>query len=283
MTRETNQGRLAAAPRWIVICMSAYLFVDLLVLYLWSTRAQAFSIQGQPDSTSGLSVIAMAGVGLYLSATVLRGFRLGAPLRPAWMLIALAAAAEAVSGILSQILEVGRLAAQIAGGPIRLALLAAAMSIVLRTLRKFGFWVRPSATDWAVFGIVCLFALCRFAEGGASDWLSLAGLAILCVLFLEAMLLRQSVLRMGGGPIAKCWAAFACGIFLTGFAEIALWVIPHYANVLPAAIIGSLSRFPISAVFALGPAYQLLAQRRATEPPVAVVADVATRVPALAR
>ncbi len=277
-------GSLAEAPRWIVICIGLYFAVDLFVLYVWKVTAQVFPIQGPADSTSGLSVVAMAGVGLYLSMVALRGFQSGAPLRPAWILITLAAAAQAVSGLLTQVLETGgRFTAQIAGGPVRLVLLAAAMPMVLRALRKFGFWVRPRAMDWAAFGIVCLFTVCRFAERGVADWASLARLPILCVLFLEAVLLRRSVLRMGSGPIAKCWAAFSYGIFLTVLAEIALWVIPHYSQALPPAIVGSLLRFPTAAVFALVPAYQLMAQRRATDTAVGLPKNLATGIPALAR
>lgn len=179
------------------------------------------------------------------------------------------------------------------GGPMRLALLASALLAALRILRRFGFWVRPSATDWAVSGIVCLFTLCRFAEaGGASfaggrsgpeDWISLAGLPLLCLLFLEAMLLRRSVVRMGNGPVSKCWAAFMCGIFLTGLAELALWVVPHYSHAWPPAMIESLTRFPTAAVFTLAPVYQLMAQRRTTKAARILPEDLASGVPALAR
>jgi hypothetical protein len=271
------------------------LIVDLLVLYLCNAAGQVFSIQGPSDSSSALSVTAMAGVDLYLCLVVMRSFRAGAPLRPAWMLIAFAAAAQTVPGVLVQLLGAGRLLTPLLwlGGPIRLALLAAALSVVLRTLRKFGFWVRPSATDWAVSGIACLFTLCRFAEAGGAalagnqigveNWISLAGHPLLCVLFLEAMLLRQSVVRMGIGPISKCWAAFICGIFSTGLAELALWVIPHYSHAWPPAMIDSLTRFPTAAVFALAPAYQLVAQRRATKPASSPRGDMSAGVLALAR
>jgi hypothetical protein len=240
----------------------------------------------------------MAFVNLYFCMAVLRGFRSHAPLKPAWTLIALAAAVQALSGVVGQFLETGsllwagslgrsvgqlRLAAQMAGGPIRLALLAAALLMVLRMLRKFGFWIRPTAMDWAVCGIVCLFAVCRFAETGLADWKSLAGLPLLSVLFLEAMLLRQSLHRMGSGLIPKCWAAVMHGIFLTGFTDVALWIVPHFSQAWPPAIIGSLTRFPTAAVFALAPAYQLMAQRRATKAGAGLPEDVAAGVPAMAR
>jgi hypothetical protein len=311
MTRETSLDGLAAAPRWIVACLGAYTIVNLLALYLWSTASQIFSLQGHSDSTSALPVTAMAGVNLWLCLTVMRSFPRGTPLRPAWMLIALAAAAQAVSGVTAQLLgsdwvlnpllwtghvQPGltghiRLSALIAGGPIRLALLAAALPAVLRILRRFGFWARPSATDWAVCGIVCLFTLCRFAEAGAAslagrpigmeDWSALAGLPFLCVLFLEAMLLRQSVVGMGTGPISKCWAAFVWGIFLTGLAELALWLIPHYSRA-PLAIVESLAQFLMAAVFALAPAYQLAAQQRAAKSASSLPEHLATAVPAVA-
>lgn len=280
LTREVSLGRLQETPRWIVLCVGAYLAVDLFVLYICRTDAQVFSIQGNSDSSAALSVTAMAAVGFYLSMLVLRSFRAGEPLRRPWMAIMLAAGAQAVSGALAQVLGADWVL-KIAAGPLRMALLAAALLVVLRHLRKFEFWVRPSATDWAVCGIACLFTLCRFVEagrtsatGGAVDWTSLAALPLLCILVLEAMLVRQSVMRMGRGPIAKCWAAFMCGIFLTGLAELALWIVPHFSPAWPPSAIGSLVQFPTAAVFALAPAYQLMAQRLATAP-----ADAANRAP----
>ncbi len=313
MKRKSSMDGLAAAPQWIVIFLGAYLIVHLLVFYLWNIAGPVFSIQGTPDGTSALSVTAMTAVNLWLCLLVLRSFPAGAPLRSAWMLITLSAAAQAGSGALAQLLgsnwllnplvwggharsgliEQIRRCALIAGGPVRLALLALGMLAALRILRKFGFWVRPTATDWAICAIVYLFALSRFGEAGAAslagrqigfeDWISLAGLPVLCVLFLEAMLLRQSVVRMGNGLISKCWAAFMCGIFLTGAGELVLWVIPHYSHAWPLEMIESLIGFPTAAVFALAPACQVAAQRRAIKPAGDQPEDLATGVPALAR
>jgi hypothetical protein len=251
----------------------------------------------------------MAGMGLWLCLVVMRSFPAGAPLRPVWLLMALAAAIQALSGVLAEflgtdwglnpLLRAGhahpgltgyiRLAALIGGGPIRLAFLAAAMLVVLRILRKFGFGGQPSAIDWAVCGVVFLFTLCRFAEAALSsrqiaieDWSKLAGLPLLCVLVLQAMLLRQSVLRMGRGPIARCWAALVGGIFLTGLAELAVWLVPHYSRA-PLPIVESLARFLTAAVFALAPAYQLAAQRRATKPAGSLPEELPTAVAAVAR
>jgi hypothetical protein len=154
------------------------------------------------------------------------------------------------------------------------------MLAALRLLRRFGFLVRPSATDWAMVAILGLFFLCRCAallDGHPmnwEDWISLAGQPILCLLFLQATLLRQAVARMGNGLISQCWAAFMYGIFLTGFGELALWVIPRYTHQWPVAIIDPLMRFASAAVFALAPACQVAAQWQAIKPPAGLPVDL---------
>jgi hypothetical protein len=94
------------------------------------------------------------------------------------------------------------------------------------------------------------------------------------------MLLRQSVVRMGKGPIARCWAAFVCGVFLTGLAELAIWLVPHYSRA-PLAIVESLARLLTAAAFALAPAYQLAAQRRAIKPAGSVPEELPSAIPAV--
>jgi len=310
--REIKTGGNYATPRRIVAALGAYLIVDLLAVYFWSSAGPVLSIQAPSDSNSTLPVTAMAGVGLWLCLRVLRSFPVGSPLRSAWMLIAFAAAAQAGSGVMAELLGSDwvlnpllwtgsvqpallahiRLGALIAAGPIRLAALAGALLAALRTLRKFGFCGRPSATDWAVCGIACLFSLCRFAEAGAAslagretsmqNWISLASLPLLCVLFLEAMLLTQAVLRMGSGPVARCWSAFVWGIFSIGLTELALWLVPHYSRA-PLGMVESLARFLTAAIFALAPAYQLAAQAWAMKMASRAEENLATEAPAVAR
>jgi hypothetical protein len=89
--------------------------------------------------------------------------------------------------------------------------------------------------------------------------------------------------RMGSGLVSKCWAAFMCGIFLTGAGELVLWVIPHYSHAWPLEMIESLILFPTAAIFALAPACQVAAQRRAIKPASDQPEDLATGIPALAR
>ena len=284
LTREVSPAALQSTPRRIALLVGLYLAVDLFALHVCNADAQVFSLQGSSESSSALSVTAMAAVNLYLSFLVLRSFRRGEPLRFAWMAMTLSAAAQVTSGVLSQIGEL-RLIAQIGGDQIRLGLLAVAAIPVLRALRKFNFWVRPSGTDWAVFALVCILALCQLAEAGQFSEAAVGSLVsrgLLCILVLEAMLLRQSIGRIGSGLIFKCWTAFMCGIFLTGLSEFAVWILPHFSRACSPAVIGSLTHFPIAAIFALAPAYQLRAQRQATESDTKSPAGLATRLPALA-
>ena len=223
----------------------------------------------------------MAFVGSYLSFSVWRRFETNGPLRPAWLLVGLAAAAQAVSGIVGGTVG-SKFAGQILEVPIRLAALALSLSIVLRALRKFGFWSRPSATDWAVAALMGIFAVCRLADGGIADTPSLAALPVHCVLVWQAMLLRKSVLRMGSGLVSKCWASFSYGILLSAAGEMALWAVPRLAHSLHPAMIASLTQFPTAAFFALGPAYQLMAQCRA-KIPASPAQDDFKPLPVLAR
>lgn len=272
MMRKSEFGGIESAPRWILMLAGAYLIASSFALYLWNLAGQIFTVRGTPGGTPSLAVTSMAAVDLGLCLVVLRSFPAGAPLRTAWFLIALASALRTASGAMGGLLGTsGQHAAWIAGGPVQMALLAAGIFELLRVLRRFGFWRRPGAADWAVCGLGLLFLLCRVVEAagrpiGMENWVSLAGLPILCVLFLEAMLLRHSVVQMGNGMIGKCWAALVAGIFLTGAGEVALWAIPHYSQTLPLSVYEALVRLPIAAAFALVPAYQVAAQRRALKP-----------------
>jgi hypothetical protein len=296
MTPTQNWIGLESMPRWLIAATGVNLVACLSALYLSHGTGLGLALEAPSDGTGTLSATGMAALELWLSMLVLRSFRAGAPLRPAWLLIALSAASRMASGVLAQVLgsrwllnplawtggsDPGRLEAirhwaLVLGGPVQMAFLSAGLFVALRTLRKFGFWVRPSATDWAVAGMAGLFMLCRLGEtaaallGGtpiqAGDLIALSGCPVLCVLFLEAMLLRQSVTRMGHGLVAKCWGAFAVAIFMTGFAEAAVWVIGHYSAEWPLAVVQCCGWFPGAAAFALAPAYQVAALCRATRP-----------------
>lgn len=275
MTQATNFNGLAFAPRRIMLILGAYLISGLLALYLWNTAGRALSFQAPSETTPALSITCMAFAELWLYLVVLRGFPAGAPLRFAWLLLALSAAFRAASGTIAQVFGTSWLLS--AAGPLQIVLLALGTLVALGILRKFGFWVRPAATDWALGGLVGLFTLCRAGEVianlpagtriGVEDAISVAGHLMLFVLFLEAMLLRQSVARMGGGLIAKGWGALACGVFLTGIGDVTVWIMHHYSQTGLTEMITLFIRLMAAGAFLLAPAYQVAAQSRATQPP----------------
>ncbi len=79
---------------------------------------------------------------------------------------------------------------------------------------------------------------------------------ILAVVAFEAYLILRSVLRMGAGLISKSWGALAIAVLCTTLGYLAMW----------GAFRGAAwcLWLAASAAFALGPAYQLAAARRAT-------------------
>ena len=296
MTRTESSSGLELVPRRILIISGAYLVLGLFALYVWHSASQAFSMQVSSDSTNALSVTGMAVVELWLCVLVLRSFPSGAPLRPAWILITLSAVTRAAYAVIAPVLgtywllnplvwagkaesglmEQIRQCALIAGGPIEMALLGAGLLMALRVLRRFGFWVRPSAADWVLVGVVSLFMLYRFGEAVVASQvgrhintdavIALAGYPLLCGLFLEALLLRRSIARMGRGLATKCWAAFMIAIFITTAGQMIIWAMQRYATSWPVAAIEWYVWFPAAVGFALAPAYQLAAQCRATQP-----------------
>lgn len=279
MTRSEYWSGLQSAPRWVMTVTGTYLCLGLVAFYVWSHAAPALSMQTTPSDTEALSVIGMAAAQAWFCWQALRSFQAGAPLRRAWSLILLSAAVHLVGGVLGYVPGAAPFVAQflslgtpdaarleqihqtslVLTGPVQMALLAAGLLAALRVLHKFGFGARPKAAGWAVAGILILFTLTRF--GGA---ISLARNLLLCVLSVEALFLWLSAARMGRGLIAKCWRAFAIGVFIIGFGEAALWALGSYFPSWLVAPIEWYVWFPAAAALALAPAYSVAAVRRAT-------------------
>ncbi len=284
MTRTEDWNPLESAPTWIIGITGAYLCLGAFALYVWCHATAAFSMQAAPGDAESWSVIGMAAAQAWLCLLALRGFEARAPLRRAWLLIMLSAASHVTGGLLSQVpaatsllsplVPLGRTeqihrTALLLDGPVQMALLAAGLLVALRVLWRLGFWVRPKSTGWAVAGIVVLFTLTRCGEMAAGQFtadtaISLLRSLLLSVLSVEALFLWLSAARMGRGPVAKCWRAFAMGIFAIGFGEAALWAIGGYFPAWLVAALGWYVWFPAVSAFALAPAHTVAAVRRAT-------------------
>ena len=86
---------------------------------------------------------------------------------------------------------------------------------------------------------------------------------LLCILLFQAILIRRSTATMGLGLISRCWLCFTAAIFLTSLGDIGLWAwskgfLSHGFEAISWHI-----WFLAAAAYAMGPAYQLQAMRRA--------------------
>jgi hypothetical protein len=232
----------------------------------------------------GLNV---AALGLALRARA--QFAGGEPMRLAWSVFALAAGCRLAGGLLLEMpgqavfLESGAggqalgaapalyFLALAVGGPLHVALLGAALATALGAYKRLGMFPRLRVGDWVLLGLAC--ALCGWvlrsmhaaahAPGPVTlvDAMNWANDPLLGVVLAEAVLIRRSVLNMGSGLIARCWGAFAGAVLFTGLSYVALWmngnpVVGLSATAWYLASIAALA-------FALAPAYQLEAIRRA--------------------
>ena len=88
---------------------------------------------------------------------------------------------------------------------------------------------------------------------------------------------------MGHGLVCRGWVALGYGILFTVAGEVALWVLPRYSQTLPLTMFCAFLPPTIASVFALVPAYQLVAQRRAMRPAGSPPEDLPEAVPELAQ
>jgi hypothetical protein len=91
----------------------------------------------------------------------------------------------------------------------------------------------------------------------------LVNIPLLSLLLIEAVLVRRFSLRMGGGLIAQCWGAFTAAILVTFVGDVAVWLFAHGPVPVPLNATSWYVWFLASAAYALAPAYQVEACRRA--------------------
>ncbi|HYK89449.1 MAG TPA: hypothetical protein VE398_11810 [Acidobacteriota bacterium] len=239
--------------------------------------------------------MACATAELGLAWYAFRQFSQGEPLRAAWLLITIASfyrltglAFSHVLGIDSKLnplyLAFGTLDASLAAacrsfglmvcGPMNMAVLAAGLFLILRTLRRLGLVARLRPIDLLLVTIVAGFTIRQLYE--IIEWLrntsapphidKVLGWAadpLLSALLFEAILIRRSALETGWGLLSKSWGAFAAGIFLTSLVDMGLWATAQNYLPWPYSSLTWYVWFLASAAFALGPAYQVEACRRA--------------------
>jgi len=280
-------------PRIIAAVTVAHLAVGLGVGAL-------AGLAGKPDLLANffhfpgaLFLVLLSAAGFWLSVQCWREFSKNDLLRQAWLLIMLAAGADLLGNVCSQVLGaytalnplmhtaagwpapaikvLGRVGLLL-GGPFQMTLLACGLSFVLRAYRRSGLF--PNLARWTVLlaGTLVLYTVheakllqALLQTGRVSRGFQLLGWPsdpLLIVLLFEALCILRPVLGTGWGLIAKCWGAFAAGIALHALGDILLMA--AWQGNLPqaASTLGWYAWFLAAAAYALGPAYQLEAFRR---------------------
>lgn len=235
-------------------------------------------------------------LGLRLSYLCWRQFAPGDAMRPAWLLIVLFGLSQLTGGVIGHLLGSDSLlnplhylssgqdlirAAASAGrlfSPISMLFLAAGLFRVVRICRKNGVLAGLKTFDFLLLGIVTVYTINYFSavvlssqhpEGPVSatkiiTWMSDP---LLCVLLLQAILIRRSAANLGWGLIARCWVAFTAAIFFTSVGDIGLWASARGGLPFGLQAASWYVWYPATASFAVAPAYQLQAMLRATHGP----------------
>jgi len=301
---SAEEQRLAKLPRIVFVSTAALLAAGVAAGAAWSITGDQVWLRSFFSYPGALFFICCSALQVWLSFRCWRQFSSGDLLRPAWLLIAISAAAQLAGGLLNQIfgldsrlnpltlLPASRAHALISAsgrlgqlfGPFYMAFLAGGLLYVLKACRRNGILGRLQTIDLALLGCVVIYTANYFAtvvfapeHGGRpvapATIISWASDPLLCVLLFQAILIRRSAANMGLGLISRCWLSFTVAIFLTSVGDIGLWAWSR--GYLPQVLVLAswYVWFLPSAAFALGPAYQLLAILRATRGEIRLESD----------
>ena len=220
-----------------------------------------------------LLVIALNLAGLGLSVMARRQFSRSEPLGVVWSLVVLAAACHLAGGVLWQVEGEGwQRLRMVLAGPVQTLLLVAGLAVALRIYRRSGLQGRPQLADWIPMGVAAGFTVWEIydlllgvpgAPVSFEQAVVLVNIPLLSLLLIEAVLVRRFSLRMGGGLIAQCWGAFTAAILVTFVGDVAVWLFAHGPVPVPLNATSWYVWFLASAAYALAPAYQVEACRRA--------------------
>jgi hypothetical protein len=294
-----NDSNLKSASTPIVSSIlwltAVHMAVSVFIFVIWRASGDNELIQAFFKYQGSLFFVICAAAETLLAWSAFRQFSRGEPLKAAWLLIALASFYRFSGYVFSQILGAESYLNPIflafgshdssfyskfqsygifIAGPFNMAILACGLFIILRMLRRVGLLSRLRPLDFVLIAAVAIFTIRQVYE--IVEWISTpnaqydlykalgwASDPLLSILLLEAILIRRSAIETGYGLLSKSWGAFSLGIFLTSLGDIGIWATSHNYLPWPYNSIAWYVWFLASAAYALGPAYQVEAYRRA--------------------
>jgi hypothetical protein len=283
-------GRIPRLIFWSILLL---LLLALAAFSAWWATGNWMWMRAFFDYPGVLFFVGCSLLGLRLSYLCWRQFAPGDAMRPAWLLIVLFGLSQLTGGVIGHVLGgesflnplyylasghglirtaayTGRLFS-----PISMLFLAAGLFRVVQICRKNGVLAGLKTFDFLLLGIVTVYTIHYFTavvfssqhpEGPVTadkifTWMSDP---LLCVLLLQAILIRRSAANMGWGLIARCWVAFTAAIFFTSVGDIGLWASARGTIPFGLQAASWYVWYPATACFAAAPAYQLQAMLRAT-------------------
>ncbi len=290
---KTTSAPIVHSILWLT---AVHMAVSAVIFIIWRISGDDVLIDLFFKYQGSAFLVVCAAAEMWLAWNAFRQFSKGEPLRTAWLLIALASFYRFSGYIFSQILNSETYLNPLflffgshnesfysglknfglfVSGPLSMAVLAWGLYLMLRTLRRLGLLYRLRAFDYLLITAVAAFTMRQIYEiavwlrtpQASYDLFKALGWAsdpLLSILILEAILIRRSAIETGYGLLAKSWGAFSIAIFLTSLGDIGIWATTNHNYIQwPYSSIAWYVWFLASAAYALGPAYQVEAYRRA--------------------
>jgi hypothetical protein len=274
---------------------SVHMAVSAVIYIIWRVQGDNARIELFFKYQGSLFFILCAAAELWLAWLAFRQFSPGEPMRMAWLLITFASFYRFTGYLFSKILNAESYLNPLSlalgprpaflyqtleqfgllvSGPLSMAVLAVALFLILRILRRLGILSRLRPLDFLLIAVVAVFTFRQAYE--IVEWVRVTPMPydaykvlswpsdlLLSILLIEAILIRRSAVNTGWGLIAKSWGAFSLGILFTSLGDISLWAAAHNYLPWPYSSITWYVWFFASAAYVLGPAYQVEACRRA--------------------
>jgi len=269
--------------RLLLSISAGNLLIGVAAAALWRLSGDDRWIQLYFRGLGAAFLVGFSLVEFRLCVAALRGFSPGDYLRPAWILITIAAACRLIGFVLSELLgsptapsgpaAAYRQAGLALGSFGALPMLLLGLLIVRRAYRRHGLLARLRWIDMAAVVAMAVFSIREMYDGlrlstafGVLRVLSFTTEPVLTALLYVALVIRRSTLPLAGGLVSRCWTSYCTAVFLTLLADLGMWAVTY--SVLPqqASVAVWYVWLLAATAFALGPAYQVEAMRQVSAP-----------------